>query len=141
MKKKTFKRRKKKLTRKARGNSNSENNINNCPICLGKLNDNVATTNCCQKEHSKCLKKLPKNSYEIVGMLWVQGESDSGQKHGPLPSEKYSENLTSLIEKIREHYGIKDMPFLMLGVGSSKIIKSMEEVSKKISNVDKRIGS
>ena len=88
------------------------------------------------KTVDECLKKLPKNSYEIVGMLWVQGESDSGQKHGPLPSKKYSENLTSLIEKIREHYGIKDMPFLMLGVGSSKIIKSMEEVSKKIPNVE-----
>ena len=84
----------------------------------------------------KQLIKLPEGSYEIVGMLWVQGESDSGQKHGPLPSEKYSENLTSLIEKVRNYYDIENMPFLMLGVGSNKIISSMQNVSQKLSNVE-----
>ena len=84
----------------------------------------------------KQLSKLPEGSYEIVGMLWVQGESDSGQKHGPLPSEKYSENLTELIKKVRDYYNVNDMPFLMLGVGSEMIINSMEEVSDKLVNVE-----
>jgi len=82
------------------------------------------------------LNKLPVGSYQIVGMLWVQGESDSGQKHGPLPSEKYSENLIELIKKVRDYYNVNDMPFLMLGVGSEMIINSMEEVSDKLVNVE-----
>ena len=84
----------------------------------------------------KQLSKLPARSYQIVGMLWVQGESDSGQKHGPLPSEKYSQNLTELIKKVRDYYNVNDMPFLMLGVGSEMIINSMEEVSDKLVNVE-----
>ena len=82
------------------------------------------------------LKKMPKDSYEIVGVLWVQGESDSGKKYGSLPSKKYFENLIFLINKIRDHYGINNLPFLMLGVGSPEIIKSMEEASYKLSNVE-----
>ena len=70
MKKKTFKRRKKKSTRKAKGISNNENNINNCPICLGKLNNNVAITNCGHRYHSQCLKELrdshPGNKRKVI---------------------------------------------------------------------------
>ena len=81
------------------------------------------------------LEKLEPGSYEIVGMLWVQGESDSGNSHGPLPTEKYAENLTSLIEKVRSHYKVDDLPFLMLGVGSNKVINKMKETSLNLSNV------
>ena len=81
------------------------------------------------------LAKLRPGSYEIAGMLWVQGESDSGNKYGPLPTETYAENLTTLIQKLRAHYKIKDLPFLMLGVGSNKIISRMQETSQNLSNV------
>ena len=81
------------------------------------------------------LEKLEPGSYEIAGMLWVQGESDSGNRHGPLPTEKYAENLTSLIEKVRLHYKIDDLPFLMLGVGSNEVINKMKETSLNLSNV------
>lgn len=81
------------------------------------------------------LEKLQPGSYEIVGMLWVQGESDSGNRHGPLPSETYAENLTSLVKKVREHYKVVDLPFLMLGVGSNKVINKMKETSLNLSNV------
>lgn len=81
------------------------------------------------------LAKLPSDSYEIVGMLWVQGESDSGQRHGPLPTQTYEENLTVLIQKVRAHFKVEDLPFIMLGVGSPKVIKSMQATSDKLSNV------
>ena len=81
------------------------------------------------------LEKLEPGSYEIAGMLWIQGESDSGNRHGPLPTEKYAENLTSLIEKVRLHYKVDDLPFLMLGVGSNKVINKMKETSLNLSNV------
>jgi|TARA_B110000093_G_scaffold32046_1_gene32682 hypothetical protein len=35
------------------------------------------------------LAKLRPGSYEITGMLWIQVQSDSGNKHGPLPTETY----------------------------------------------------
>ena len=81
------------------------------------------------------LAKLPFESYEIVGMLWVQGESDSGNKNGPLPTETYEANITALIQKVRSHYQIDNLPFLMLGVGSNKVVKSMESASQKLPNV------
>ena len=83
----------------------------------------------------KQLSKLPPNSYEIVGMLWVQGESDSGKKHGPLPSETYGENLKRLIQKVRQHYNLPDLPFLMLNVGSNKVVQGMKDAVKHLHNV------
>lgn len=81
------------------------------------------------------LENLQNGSYEIVGMLWVQGESDSGNRYGPLPTETYAENLTSLINKVRVHYKVNDLPFLLLGVGSNKVISKMKETSINLSNV------
>ena len=81
------------------------------------------------------LKKLPPKSYEIVGMLWVQGESDSNTRLSTLPSETYGENLIRLIQKVRKHYNVPEMPFLMLGVGSKKVIDGMRKASEKLNFV------
>jgi len=81
------------------------------------------------------LKKLPPKSYEIVGMLWVQGESDSNTRLSTLPSETYGENLVRLIQKVRKHYNVPEMPFLMLGVGSKKVIDGMRKASEKLNFV------
>lgn len=77
------------------------------------------------------LAKLPPGSFEIVGMLWVQGESDNG----PLPSSTYGQNISVLIQKVRDYYRVPDMPFLMLGVGNNKVIAGMSNTSKKSLNV------
>ena len=77
------------------------------------------------------LAKLPPGSFEIVGMLWVQGESDNG----PLPSSTYGQNISVLIQKVRDYYRVPDMPFLMLGVGNTKVITGMSNTSKKSLNV------
>ena len=77
------------------------------------------------------LSKLPPGSFEIIGMLWVQGESDSS----PLPSSTYGQNITALIQKVRAYYGVPDMPFLMLGVGSKKVVAAMSDTSKNSLNV------
>lgn len=77
------------------------------------------------------LSKLPPGSFEIIGMLWVQGESDSS----PLPSSTYGQNIKALIQKVRAYYGVPDMPFLMLGVGSKKVVAAMSETSRKSLNV------
>ena len=44
-------------------------------------------------------------------------------------------NLENLVNSVRGHYDIPNLPFLTLGVGSKKVQKAMVEVSKKLTNV------
>ena len=81
------------------------------------------------------LAKLQPDSYEIVGVLWAQGETDSNTSNGPIASDSYQENLENLINSIRGHYNIDELPFLILGVGSKKVQNAMVQVSKKLPNV------
>ncbi len=81
------------------------------------------------------LAKLQPDSYEIIGVLWAQGETDSNTSNGPIASDSYQENLENLINSIRGHYNIDELPFLILGVGSKKVQNAMVQVSKKLPNV------
>ena len=81
------------------------------------------------------LSNYDKSDYQIMGMLWVQGESDSGQKWGPLPSDTYAENLTNLIQTSRSKFKSLEMPFMIMQVGSKKIGDAMKQVSKELNNV------
>lgn len=51
------------------------------------------------------------NTYKIVAMLWLQGESDSGTA-----STQYATNLTNLIADVRTTYGA-NLPFVIGGIG------------------------
>jgi hypothetical protein len=81
------------------------------------------------------LSKYDKSDYQIMGMLWVQGESDSGQKWGPLPSDTYADNLKNLINNSRSILKSSKLPFMILQVGSKKIGNAMKQVSKELKNV------
>jgi hypothetical protein len=81
------------------------------------------------------LSKYGESDYQIMGMLWVQGESDSGQKWGPLPSNTYADNLTNLIKNSRSTFKSSEMPFMILQVGSKKIGYAMKQVSEELKNV------
>lgn len=81
------------------------------------------------------LAELHPDSYEIVGMLWVQGETDSNTSNGSVAADTYHLNLESLINSVRGHYDIPDLPFLIVGVGSKKVQKAMVQVSNKLTNV------
>ena len=48
----------------------------------------------------------PLFSYAIKGIIWYQGESDTGNP------ERYAEKLTALINSWREAWGLGDLPFL-----------------------------
>lgn len=87
------------------------------------------------KDVDRELSKYDKSDYQIKGMLWVQGESDSSQKWGSLPSDTYAENLTNLIKKSRYKFKSSEMPFMILQVGSKKIGRAMKQVSEEINNV------
>jgi len=84
---------------------------------------------------NKALSKYKESDYQIRGMLWVQGESDSSQRWGPLPSETYFENLKNLINASRIKFKNPKMPFMIMQVGSNKIVKAMKNVSNELNNV------
>ena len=81
------------------------------------------------------LAELHPDSYQIVGMLWVQGETDSNTSNGSVAADTYHLNLENLINSVRDHYDIPDLPFLIVGVGSKKVQKAMVQVSNKLTNV------
>ena len=81
------------------------------------------------------LSKHEKLDYQISGMLWVQGETDSNLKWGSLPSDTYAENLTNLIKTSRSKLKSFEMPFMIMQVGSKKIGHAMKQVSKELKNV------
>ena len=83
----------------------------------------------------KVLSTLEKDSYELCGMLWVQGESDSGKKGGIRPREAYHDNLTNLINRVRIDFNEPKLPFLMFQVGHGKVVKAMQNVAKSDKNV------
>ena len=68
------------------------------------------------------LSKYDKLDYQIMAMLWVQGESDSGQKWGPLPSE-FTPNIDVLRDprwgRVGETFG--EDPFMVGNLGASMI--------------------
>jgi hypothetical protein len=83
----------------------------------------------------KTLDPLPASSYQVCGMLWVQGESDSGKKRGLLPSETYGSNLGKLIKGVRQEFKMKEMPFLLFQVGAGKVVEGMKNVAAADNNV------
>lgn len=83
----------------------------------------------------KVLSKFEKESYELSGMLWVQGESDSGKKGGLKPSERYEYNLKNLIQCVRKDFKHPKLPFLLFQVGHGKVVEAMMKTAKEDENV------
>lgn len=78
------------------------------------------------------LANFDTSEYEICGMLWVQGEADSGtKKHGTKPAEAYEQNIQNLIKEVRKEFNQPNLPFLMFQVGSGKVVDGMKKTAKK----------
>ena len=76
------------------------------------------------------------SKYEICGMLWVQGETDSAiNRFGNLPSETYGENLKNLIMEVRRQLNVPDLPFIMFQVGNKQVTDGMKSATKELNNV------
>lgn len=85
---------------------------------------------------TETLADYSKDDYEFCGMLWVQGEADSGMsKHGQEPAATYGENLRKLIEVVRKFTGVEDLPFLILQVGSGQVVEGMQKAAATMENV------
>ena len=82
------------------------------------------------------LKDYDESEYELCGMLWVQGETDSGKKkYGTLPAETYEENLTNLIAGVRTEFSSPELPFIIFQVGNGKVVQAMKDIAKNDENV------
>jgi len=77
------------------------------------------------------LENYNPSEYEICGMLWVQGEADSGTKKGKgtKPSEAYGENLRKLIKGVRTEFNKPQLPFMIFQVGNGKVVEGMQETA------------
>ncbi len=76
------------------------------------------------------LKDFNKEDYELSGMLWVQGETDSAVKRfGTIPGETYEENLTDLINGVRTEFSTPKLPFIIFQVGHGKVVKAMQNIA------------
>ncbi len=79
---------------------------------------------------TEVLTNYDASEYEIAGMLWVQGEADSGvKKWGPEPADTYGENLKKLIRKVRKELDEPQLPFMIFQVGHGKVVKGMEKAA------------
>ncbi|MGE4488144.1 MAG: sialate O-acetylesterase [Kiritimatiellales bacterium] len=69
----------------------------------------------------KCIaamkNKYPYYSVEIIGMGWMQGESDAIEGHG----EEYEDNLTRFIADVRATFGVADMPFVLSKLSTNQL--------------------
>lgn len=83
----------------------------------------------------KVLSTIEKDGFELCGMLWVQGESDSGKKGGLKPREAYETNLTTLISRVRTDFKHPKLPFLIFQVGHGKVVKAMRNIAETDENV------
>lgn len=82
------------------------------------------------------LSEYDKDDYQIAGMLWVHGESDSNvKKFGPLPAEFYGRNLQNLIAAIRKDTTVAKLPFFMLQVGHGQVVEGMQSAANSMDNV------
>ena len=82
------------------------------------------------------VKNLKKDSFEITGVFWVQGEKDSSIKnYGDIPSKNYYKNLKNVVTSLRTHLNLEKLPFFILQVGSGEVVASMKRLSKEDKNV------
>ena len=82
------------------------------------------------------LKDYDPSEYELCGMLWVQGETDSGtKKFGTIAADTYEANLKNLIQGVRSEFSSPELPFIIFQVGNEKVVQAMRNISNEDKNV------
>jgi hypothetical protein len=71
------------------------------------------------------------NTYQIDGMLWLQGEQDATNS---TDAGLYQTNLTNLIADVRTNYGTK-LPFIIGGIGFTAADANRATVQQAFTNV------
>jgi hypothetical protein len=76
------------------------------------------------------------SAFEIVGMMWMQGERDA---RFPAVAPDYEKNLKSFIRRIRADFGVRELPFILARVnppadrwlGLSDVRTAQERVARE----------
>ena len=78
------------------------------------------------------------DTYEIAGMVWMQGESDSAFAN---MAPKYRANLTRFIARVRRDFDVPDVPIVIgrifLGVGSFRHAAKVRAAQVAVAERDK----
>ena len=83
------------------------------------------------------LQELKGTNYKILGLLWMQGESDTNKE---ITATSYQQNLENLIAAYRKELDLENLPFVIGQVnvlprkykeGSGQVRAAMELVSKE----------
>ncbi|MDB4297578.1 sialate O-acetylesterase [Flavobacteriaceae bacterium] len=84
---------------------------------------------------NEVLGDLDMDKYEIVGMFWIQGESDNPGMKPNSPKAEYSKNykhnFTNLVNKVRTDLDLPTLPFYALQIGKLPF----KEVAKELDNL------
>lgn len=76
------------------------------------------------------------DTYEICGLVWVQGEKDGNVNlGGPVPGQEYGRNLENLVAHVRRDVGVADLPFVLLEVGSDPVVAGMRRTAATVHHV------
>jgi len=88
--------------------------------------------------------KANKITFKIAGMLWMQGESDAMKKH---MAKAYEDKLRELIQRIRNHYSLAELPFVVGRISSTLLnantsykmpyTKTVQSAQEKVAQTDK----
>ena len=78
------------------------------------------------------LSEYKKDEYEICAMLWVQGETDAGNK---IAAAAYERNLQQFISHIGQDLENDRLPFLLFQVGHGKVVEGMMKTAQLLPNV------
>ena len=91
-------------------------------------------------DHATSQLKNSDRTFEICGMLWMQGESDSETIE---MAEAYENNLSLFIQAIRLKTGKEDLPFVM-GRISSSLLKETPwnfDQARTVQNAQERVAA
>jgi len=88
-------------------------------------------------DHACAMAELADRSSTIVGVLWHQGEGDCGDALYPL----YEEKLRKIVRAFRKKPFLKDVPFLVGGLGDYLRNYTAPHISRNYIHVNEALGA
>lgn len=86
---------------------------------------------------NKALGALDKSiDYELLGMCWMQGESDACSIY---PANEYEDSLTAFINDVREEFNAPTLPFIIAMIDDSDAWMENEIVRQAEINISKNV--
>ena len=94
-------------------------------------------------EYTYTISKLAQKQCEIIGILWHQGENNTGSHE---EAENYEKDFMEIITEMKSRLGIENVPVILGELGQylkehpEKWFKCVDEVNQHIHNIAKQDG-